>query len=41
MSLLVIRVLYLVFNSAGEFFSGRPEAADESKSEVFEAELVS
>ena len=41
MSLLVIRVLYLVFNSAGEFFSGRPEVAAESNPATIEAELVS
>ncbi len=41
MSLLVIRVLYLVFNSAGEFLSGRPEVAAEPKPAVIEAELVS
>jgi cobalt-zinc-cadmium resistance protein CzcA len=30
MSLLVIRVLYVVFNTAGEFFSGRPDVTVEA-----------
>ncbi|HZN36013.1 MAG TPA: CusA/CzcA family heavy metal efflux RND transporter [Pirellulaceae bacterium] len=41
MSLLVIRVLYLVFNTAGEFFAGHGEIDTPVRAEVAEPELVS
>jgi cobalt-zinc-cadmium resistance protein CzcA len=41
MSLLVIRVLYVLFNSAGELLTGRPEVAAPLVAEVIEPEVVS
>jgi cobalt-zinc-cadmium resistance protein CzcA len=40
MSLLVIRVLYIVFSSAGEFFSGRPEVTAEVSQVEREPEAI-
>jgi cobalt-zinc-cadmium resistance protein CzcA len=40
MSLLVIRVLYMVFSSAGEFLMRRPEVVRARQERVEEEELV-